>query len=110
MWANREDFTSAEKPVAARAAEILRRGGCAEAQQAQSYQNQAGSEHIAAVGCHDALVDDGRHQQRNEEFQQRFQQLEQRRQHAFLSIGFQKGKQGFHAIRLLLHWNRYFIG
>ena len=84
--------------------EVLRRSGRAEAQQAKPDQNQTRAEDVTAVQGHDALVDNRRHQQRNEKLQQRFQQLKQRGKDALLSVRFQKGKQGFHEFVSFYIW------
>ena len=84
--------------------EVLRRSGRAEAQQAKPDQNQTRAEDVTAVRGHDALVDNRRHQQRNEKLQQRFQQLKQRGKDALLSVRFQKGKQGFHEFVSFYIW------
>ena len=60
-----------------------------QANHTQRHQHQAHLHYIAPVTVGNTLVHDSRHHQRDKQFKQRFQQLEQRSQNAFFFVAFQ---------------------
>ena len=75
--------------------EILRGDGAEQAHAAERDQPQAHAHDIARVARGNAFVDDGRHNQRNNQLKGGLQQLEQRRKHAFQPEVLDVNKQFF---------------
>ena len=84
--------------------EILGSDGADQADDAQSHHQQAHPENVGTVPVGDAHVNDGSHNQRNQQFKGCFQQLEQRPQHSFQLVAAQINQQFFHWI------SRYLLG
>ena len=75
---------------------ILRRDRRNQPDCRQRKQNQAHPEDESFVAVLNACIDDRRHYQRNHQLERRLQHLEQRREHAFLSILLQVSPQALH--------------
>ena len=78
--------------------EILRGDGAQQTYAAQRDQPQAHAHDEARVARGNALVDNGRHNQRHDQLKGGFQQFEQRRKHAFQPEVFDVNKQFFQKI------------